>query len=190
VTESLKQTLRTRCEEASRANSTSYRGLYNVGLFVALLDQDISAFSECIYFARSEWHRQFHARNLAVLLFEGAEDLPELLGKQYRAWLKEIAADPLIDPLNQIHSKLTSFQKKHGPFLKEVRTYVGAHRDHDSLAQIDLMSRFAALDVYRLGAEFTVPLRELVDFYMKLLTHMHNPIVMLKAAARALPNAT
>ncbi len=188
VTENLKQTLRARCEEATRASSKTYRGLYNVGLFVALLEQDISAFSECIYFARSDWHRQFHARNLAVLLFEGAEDLPELLGKEYRAWLKEISADTLVDHLNQIHSKFSSFQRKHGPFLKEVRTYVGAHRDHDSLVQLELMSRFTALDVYRLGAEFSVPLRELINFYMKLLAHMHDPLVMLQAAARTLPN--
>jgi hypothetical protein len=187
VTEGLKGTLQARCEEAGRVGSASYGGLYNVGLFVALLEQELSAFSEAIYFARSNWHRQFHARALAVLLYEGAEDLPELLGKEYRLWLKEVEADPsLVSALNSIHSKLTGFRKQHGQFLGEVRNHVGAHREHNALAQLELMSRFSAIDIYRLAAEFTEPLRELVDFYMQLLAHMHKPLVMLKAASRTL----
>jgi hypothetical protein len=175
VTEGLKKTLEARCEEATRAGSSSYKGLYNVGLFVALLEQDVSAFSESIYFARSNWHRQFHSRALAVLLHEGAEDLPELLGKDYRSWLKEVEVDEsLVSALNSIHSKLTAFRRQHGQFLGEVRNHVGAHREHDALAQLELMSRFTAIDVYQRAAEFTVPLRELVDFYQTLLAHMHN----------------
>jgi hypothetical protein len=38
-----------RYEEATRAELPAYKGVYNVGLFIALLEQDISAFNESIF---------------------------------------------------------------------------------------------------------------------------------------------
>jgi hypothetical protein len=183
--EALTKTLRSRCEEACRANSDAYRGLYNVGLFVVLLERDISAYSESIFFARSEWHRQFHARGLAVLLHEAAEDLPQLLGKQYRQWMKDLnLGEPWFNALNSIGKKLSSFRKIHGDFLYDVRNYVGAHRDHDAMTQLDTMTKFNSIDIYRLAAELSEPVRDIVAFYTRLLQYMHNPIVMIHHVAR------
>jgi len=185
VTESLIKTLKARCDEASRANVPAYIGVYNAGLFVVLLEQDVSAYSEAIFFARSEWHRQFFARGLAVLLHEGATDLPELLGKQYRQWLADLELGPeWIGKLNEIGSQLNGFRKSHAEFLKKVRNYVGAHRDHNASIQLDVMGGFKAIDVYAIGAEFSEPLRHLADFYMQLLTYIHNPVVMLHHVAK------
>jgi hypothetical protein len=93
VTEDVIATLKKRYDEAKRANAPVYVGIYNAGIFVVLLEQDISAYSESIYFAKSEWNRQFFARGLAVLLHEGAEDLTQLLSKQYRGWLNDLELD-------------------------------------------------------------------------------------------------
>lgn len=187
VTESLKATLKARCEEAARAEVPAYQGVYNVGLFAVLVEQDISAYSEAIFFARSEWHRQFYARGLAVLLYEANEDFPQLLGKQYRSWLQDLElGSEWINSLNQVGRKLSAFNKSHGPFLKELRNYVSAHRDHDALSQIDIMAKFKAIDIYRLGAEFSLPLNDLVAFYTHLLRYLHNPAVMLRHVAKSL----
>ena len=186
ITESLLQTLKQRCDEATRGNVPTYIGIYNVGLFIVLLEQDISAYSESIFFARSGWHRQFFARGLAVLLYEGAEDLPQLLGKKYREWLVDLELDSQwITALNDIGTKLSWFRKSHGDFLSNVRNLVGAHKDHNTSAQLDVLANLEAMDVYRLGAEFSEPLRNLVDFYIRLLTYMHNPAVMLRQVAKA-----
>lgn len=188
ITENLIVTLKKRCDEAIHANIPAYVGIYNAGIFVALLEQDISAYSENIFFAKSEWNRQFFARGLAVLLHEGAEDLPQLLGKQYREWLDVLELDERwIKVLNEIGSKLSRFRKSHTPFLKEIRNYVSAHRDHDASAQLDILSDLKAIEVYRLGAEFSEPLRDLVAFYIQLLTYMNNPAVMLRQVAKATP---
>jgi len=181
----LTNTLRSRCEEATRANSPAYRGLYNVGLFVVLLERDISAYSESIFFARSEWHRQFHARGLAVLLYEAAEDLPQLLGKEYRQWLKDLGVgDAWFEALNITGKKISLFRKAHGDFLHDVRNYVGAHRDHDSITQLETMDRFKAIEVYRLAGELSEPVRDMVSFYARLLQYMHNPVVMIRHVAK------
>lgn len=183
----LQDTLKQRCDEASRANVQTYLGVYNVGLFVALLEQDISAYSEAIYFGRSEWHRQFFARGLAVLLHEAAEDLPELLGKEYRVWLCDLDLDASwLDRLGAIRAKINVFRKSHTSVLTEIRNYVGAHRDHDASAQIELLGRLKAIDVYRLGAEFSQPLRDLISFYTELLAHMHDSRVMIRQIAKTI----
>jgi len=106
--------------------------------------------------------------------------LPQLLGKQYREWLDVLELDEQwIKALNEIGSKLSRFRKNHTQFLSKIRNYVGAHRDHDASAQLDILSDLKAIEVYRLGAEFSEPLRDLVAFYTHLLTYMNNPAVML-----------
>jgi hypothetical protein len=87
---------------------------------------------------------------------------------------------------NQIHSKLSGFEKKHKPFLNKIRNFVCAHRDHDASAQLEILSDLKAIEVYRLGAEFSEPIRELVAFYTRLLTYMNNPAVMLRQVVKTL----
>ena len=81
--------------------------------------------------------------------------------------------------------------KPHSAFLGKVRNYVGAHRDHNASAQLEVMSDFRTIDVYKLGAEFSEPLRNLVDFYIQLFTYIHSPAVMLYQVAKAIsqPNS-
>ena len=187
VTEDVIATLKKRYDEAKRANVPVYVGIYNAGIFVVLLEQDISAYSESIYFAKSEWNRQFFARGLAVLLHEGAEDLTQLLSKQYRGWLNDLELDgEWIKAFNQIHSKLSCFEKKHKPSLNKIRNFVSAHRDHDASTQLEILSDLKAIEVYRLGAELSEPLRELVAFYTRLLVYMNNPAVMIRHVSKTL----
>jgi hypothetical protein len=187
VTEDLIATLKKRHDEAVRANVPNYVGIYNAGIFLVLLEQDISAYNESIFFAKSEWNRQFFARGLAVLLHEGAEDLTQLLSKQYRGWLEDLELDDeWIIVFNKIHSKLSGFQKKHTPFLNKIRNFVSAHREHDASVQLEILSDLKAIDVYRLGAVFSEPLRELVAFYTQLLTYMNNPAVTLRQVAKVM----
>lgn len=180
VSASLQRTLKANCDKAKAHNLPTYVGIYNVGLFIAVAEQDVSTYSEAIVFARSEWHRKFHARGLAVLLLELSEDLPELLGKKYRNWLSELElGSEWTERLNNIGRQLSSFRKEHTPFLRRVRNYIGAHRDHDASTQLELIDSLDVLEVFRLGALLSVPLRGLMDFYTDLLAHMGRPSVIL-----------
>lgn len=187
---SLIASLRARCEEVKRAESETYFGIYNAGLFVVLLDRDISTYNESILFARSQWHRQFHARNLAVLLYEAAEDLPELLGKIYRSWLVDLElGQDWLDALGRITKQISHFKKSHNSFLNDVRNYVGAHRDHNALSQASMLDGLDPLAIYELAGELWVPVRALADYNTKLLKYMHNPGVMLKHACKVADRA-
>lgn len=185
VTTALIMTIKARYDEATRGKVPSYIGIYNVGLFIVLLEQDISAYSEAMFFARSEWHRHFFARGLAVLLFEGSKDVPQLLGKEYRQWLKSLdLGDDWFEKLNEIGSSISQFRKSHSAFLSEIRNLVGAHREKNASKQLDVMDKFNSIDIYKLGVEFSASLRVLVDFYIQLLTYMHKPSVMFHHVAK------
>jgi hypothetical protein len=51
---------------------------------------------------------------------------------------------------------------------------------------LEIMGNFRTVDVYKLGAEFSSPLRSLGDFYVRLLTYMPNPALMLHRVAKAM----
>lgn len=182
---SLKRTLKSNGEKALAIGLPSYAGVYNVALYVAIAEHDLCTYAEELVFARSEWHRKFHARGLAVVMFEVAEDLPELLGKQYRAWLRELdAPSTQIERLNAIGKSLSAFRKAHEPFLANVRNYVGAHRDHDAFVQLEVLEKLDVLEVFRLAPELSKPINALVSLHTDLLEFMGKPTVMLNQLAR------
>lgn len=183
---SLQQTLKINGDKAHAAGIASYRGIYNVALYVAIAEQDLATYSEALVFARSEWHRKFHARGLAVLLFEVAEDLPELLGKQYRQWLKDLKAPEIyLERLNGIGKSINTFRKAHEPFLARVRNYVGAHRDHDAYTQFEVLEKLDVLEVFRMAPQLSEPVRSLIALHSDLLQHMAKPAVILSQMPKA-----
>ncbi|MFN4351542.1 MAG: hypothetical protein ACK4F6_12120 [Hylemonella sp.] len=184
VSANLQRTLKSNGEKARDAGLSSYSGIYNVALYVAIAEHDLSTYSEELVFSRSEWHRKFHARGLAVLLFEVAEDLPELLGKQYRQWLLELKVPDLyMERLNAIGKSLSTFRKAHEPFLSNIRNYIGAHRDHDAFVQFDVLEKLDVFEVFRLAPELSQPIRGLVSFHTDLLQFMGQPSVILEQLA-------
>ena len=182
---SLQKTLKVCGEKAKATGLPSYAGIYNVALYIAIAEHDLTTYGEALLFARSDWHRRFHARGLAVLLFEVAEDLPELLGRQYRQWLSEIEApDAFIEHVNAMGKLLSAFRKTHEPFLRSVRNYIGAHRDHDAFAQYDLLAKLDPVAVFRLAPELSVPIRGLIALHTDLLHFMSKPSVILGQLGR------
>jgi hypothetical protein len=178
--------LRQRLEEATRAEVPQYVTIYNAGLFFVLVEQDISAYSECITFARSEWQRQFFARGLAILLYEAAEDIPQVFGGHYRKCIGEFEdGTGWLKRLNSIASQFNQFRVNRSEFLGKVRNLIGAHRDHNAIAQLHLMGELKSIEVYKLAAEFSTPLRQLTDYYVDLLPHMHSPRVMIQQVVKA-----
>lgn len=185
ISEGTIASVRALLEEARNCGSKNFDAVHNAGLYILLLERDLSAYNELLFLSKSPWHRQFAARGMAVLLYEGCEDILELLGKHYRESLKDLGlGQPWFQELNRISSGFNSFKQKHFQFLKEVRNYVGAHREKDALVQIKFLDGLDPLEVWRLGAAFSTPLRDFVKFQIKLTQYAKHPGVMLQEAIR------
>lgn len=190
VTTGLITTLKKQCEDAHKNGFKSHVVAYNAALFIALVEQNLSAYSSALYFANTKWHQQFAARGMAVLLYETAKDIPEILGKEYRQALRDLElGDAWLQALNKGVTGFNTFKTEHASFLNSVRTYVGAHKEKDALAQLAVLEALDHMEIYRLGAKFSASLNSLVEFQMALLIYLKNPMVMLKEGGKAVDRA-
>ncbi len=148
---------------------TSIKNIHNVALYILLLELDWAILNWDMMHAVDHWRRTFIARQMAVFLFEASEDLPQLLGREYRESLHSInVGQEMIDELGKISKKLSRFRRDHEETLKRIRQFVGAHRDHDAGAQLDILDNLEPLTIYKLAGDFYVPLRALADFQVRL----------------------
>jgi hypothetical protein len=190
VTSELIATLKKQCEDAEKHGFKNHAVAYNAALFVVLVEQELSAYSAALYYANSKWHQQFAARGMAVLLYEAAEDIPVVLGREYRQALKDLGlGESWLDALNKSTAEFNAFKQQHAKFLKMIRNYAGAHKEKNALAQLAVLESLNHMEVYKLGAMFSAPLRTLINFHIALLRYMKHPGVLLSEAVKAVDQA-
>jgi hypothetical protein len=156
-------------ERSSEFGLAHHRRIYNVALYVLLLDHDLASLGADMVSATNEWRRKFIARQLATILYEAIEDLPALLGRDFRSSLAAVGLDDAgIKELNTIMGQLNTFKRDHSKELQHLRNFAGAHRDHDAGAQLRILDELVPLAVFELGAQFYGPVGQLVDWLTKL----------------------
>ena len=160
------ETVRKTLRGTARLNAANIRTVFNVGLYVLLLDQDLALFTDDLVCAIGDRRRAFVAKHEAVLLYEAAEDLPQLLGKEFRDAVKTLGATPeQLERLNSVPSDLNRFWQKQREFLGTIRNALAAHRDHDALRYAETLK---PREVMARGAELSPLLNRLA----RVLTEM------------------
>ena len=101
---------------------------------------DFAALCEEIDREREDVRRRVFARFIALSLYEAFEDLPQLLGGALDRDMRLIRVpDADLAALASARLKLRGMRARYEGELKEIRMYVGAHRDHDGETQWKLM---------------------------------------------------
>ncbi|HET7698375.1 MAG TPA: hypothetical protein VFK57_21855 [Vicinamibacterales bacterium] len=156
-------TVRRTLEGASTLKSESVKTVFNVGMFVLLLDQDLAYFTDDLITAIGDRKRAFIAKHEAVLLYEAAEDLPQLLGREFRGAVTGVgASDSQVARLNAVTSDLNKFWREHREFLGKVRNTLGAHRAHDALEYSQGLDELKPLEVMALAVKLSGLLEGLI----------------------------
>jgi len=102
--------VRSTLQHATQMNSENVKIVFNVGLYLLLLDQDLADFTDDLVCAIGDRRRAFIAKHEAVLLYEAAEDLPQLLGHEFRGAVKALgASEEQLSRLNSVSSDLSRF---------------------------------------------------------------------------------
>lgn len=154
---------------AKGVNARSIRAVFNVGLFLLLLDQDLADFTDDMVCAVGERKRRFVAKHEALLLYEAAEDLPQLLGREFRSAVVALGAnESQQNRLNEASACLNQFWREHREFLGDIRRALAAHREHDALVYIEKLDAVKPLEVMGLGAEFSSHLEKLIAVLIDL----------------------
>ncbi len=169
-----------RHKDAKDRGLVHYECVYNVTLYVAVLDYDIAIISRYYSAAYRTWEKKFAARQLAVLLYEASEDLPQLLGKDFRTTLRELPLwNEAVDELNAISSQLHAFDQANHTLLKQLRLFVGAHRDRDAGKQMEVIENIDPFAIYNVAADLYISLNLLIAFLFKVVNVLGRTDVMI-----------
>jgi hypothetical protein len=153
----------------------THRVIWNACLYINLVSHDLSLIVYDLTYERDEWKRNFHARALALLLYEIAEDIPAVLGKEFHAALRTLDVPKDTQAALRAASKRNSeFWDEHRPLLKEIRTTAAAHRDLDAMKVLDVIDGIDLLALHGLGVSLGNVLLELGAAAQPILTFTAN----------------
>ena len=174
-------TLRRTLESAAQLKAGNSAIVFNVGMYLLLLDQDIAYFTDDLVCAIGDRRRAFLAKHEAILLYEAAEDLPQLLGREFRTAVKALGASAeQIARLNSVSSDLNQFWQRHRDFLGSIRNALAAHRDHDALRYAEALDAIKPLDVMARAAELSQLLERLVVIITELMSLTVGPEAIIR----------
>lgn len=175
------KTIRTTLQGAEKLNAKSAKTIFNVGLYMLLLDQDLAFFTDDLVCAIGHRRRAFLAKYEAVLIYEAAEDLPQLLGREFREAVKALgASQKQIARLNAVSSDLNDFWQGHREFLGSIRNVLAAHRDHDTLLYAQGLEALKPLEVMARAAALSQLLERLVGVVTDMALLVNSPTVVLR----------
>lgn len=175
------ETTRNTLRSATQLNSGNLKTVFNVGMYLLLLDQDLAFFTDDLVCAIGDRRRAFIAKHEAVLLYEAAEDLPQLLGREFRNAVKAVgASEDLLDRLNSVSSDFNTFWQTHREFLGTLRKTLAAHRDHDALLYSESLQLLKPLEVMARAADLSELINRLVGILIELTRLTANPTNILR----------
>jgi hypothetical protein len=150
-------------------------------MYLLLLDQDIAYFTDDLVCAIGDRRRRFLAKHEAVLLYEAGEDLPQLLGRDFRDAVQALGASAEhVARLNSVSSDLNRFWLGHREFLGIIRNALAAHRDHDALRYADALETLKPLEVMSRAAELSQLLERLVGVITELASLTAGPGAIIR----------
>ncbi len=181
VLESTIKSVRVGYDRAKKYEMHYFERIYNASLYVLLFEYDIAILKNDALFATSNWKKNFVARQFAVILYEAAHDLPEILGKDFRETLKTLPlSDNELECLNRVTKQINRFKNEHHEVLSKLRNFVCAHRDKDAGKQLEIIENVNLLNMMELSGQFYEALRELVPFLVTITLTLGNWNVILR----------
>lgn len=130
-------TLKKELARAKDCNATSFEHMNRIGLYLAIIEMDITTLNARFVIEIDEEVKDVYARHIALLIHEYLDDQPDLFGKDFRHMVKQLPnSEQHISKLNSLGRDLRSVRNAHGQLLSQIRNNVLAHRDHDGEKQL------------------------------------------------------
>lgn len=157
-------TIRSTLEQFTSFNANNHRTIFNVALYLILLDQDLADFTDDIINATGDRKRAFIAKHEAILLYEASEDITQLVGLKFREAIKELSlSKEQMLKLDAASSNLNEFWRTNREFLRNIRNVLAAHRDHNALQYVEMLEQLQPLKVMHLAADLSDCINPLVS---------------------------
>jgi hypothetical protein len=150
---------------AMEARLEHYARFYNVALYLLVFERDFTVLKWDGLHATESWKRNLTTRLIGVMVYEAAEDLSQLLGQDFREMLSRFPVDEeQRDSFDCLKRELSRFFKTNRVFLKDMRNFVAAHRDHDASKQLDVIEGIEFARTIGVAGDLYLIIRELTKF--------------------------
>jgi len=149
--------------------------IWNIFGFLNILEYDLTSVGYNLVFENKRWQKIYYARQVTLVMYEAFNDLPEILGKNYKTIFDGIEnAKPYIDTLKGYKKDFELLKNTNFEYLKEIRMNVSAHRDQDIDKQLEVIRTIDPYKVIRIMFDFEKILRKITDHIQYYLVHSIN----------------
>lgn len=170
--------------QANELELAKYLTLYNSMSFLLLLHYDLAVLAYDHATEADERKQNLYARQLCLLMHEALDDLPKVFGGSFRnAAVSLPNGEVHLHKISDVLKMLRDIGKEHQAQIAEVRHFVAAHRDHDSLKQLEVMRKIDNLWFMAVSGQFIEFLGKMANAITPLLLEMGEPAVILKHMA-------
>jgi hypothetical protein len=168
-------------KNANKWNATNIKKVFNISLYLLLLDQDLAYFTGDLVLAIGDRRRAFVAKHEALLLYEASENLPHMLGREFRTALNDLRTpSEILERVSTVTSDLNKFCQRHRGFLGKIRNALAAHREQNALIYAKSLDELKPLEVMARAAELSGLLERLLQALTEVARLTSDPTVILR----------
>lgn len=136
-------------------NYKSNRLIWNVACFINIASYDLKVIVKSMIFSKREWEKRLFARQACLLVYETMNDIFDLLGKDFRKIISELADKETFEKrLKHISKELNTYKDTYFTQLKLIRNVSIAHRDKDTLEQLKVIQSISWVDTVNMVSGF------------------------------------
>lgn len=164
------QVFRASIEHCKDNNLPKSKIIWNAAGYISLISFDLKIVVKCMTFAELEWEKRYFARQAALLMYEGTQDLFVLFGKSFRRIVDELPdAHEIRAELSELTKRLNAYKVTYSTKLNEIRNYSIAHRDNEVLSQLKVICAISWVDTIHCSSAFDSILNDTGRFMQLLL---------------------
>ncbi len=144
--------------------------IWNIACFINIISLDLKVAGEALILSENEWKRRYYARQSCLIIYESINDFFDLLGKDFKILISsKICSLEIENELRSIKKELNFFKTKHFNELKNIRNLSIAHRDNDSLQQINSIVNISWSDTIEMVKNYDDIINLLGTTFQKLI---------------------
>lgn len=158
--------------------------LYNVIGYILLVSLDLKHINKLLLNHKGFGGDVFIMKTACVLIYESLEDIEQILGQKFNILLDTFKISKSVRKNYYLRKKdLSNLKKVYQNDLKKVRTYIGAHRDHDFLLQLEVFKGLEKSSILKILNEFEAKLYSLAEPLQIILNESVINFTTLKSSA-------
>ena len=147
----------------------SNRIVWNAACFINIASYDLKIIVKSMVFARREWEKRLFSRQASLLIYEVLNDIFELFGKEFRTVLAKLSDKEIFEQqLKEIIRELNNYKTLYFDKLKQIRNISIAHRDQDTIEQLNAIKSISWVDSINMVSEFDKILNQIGKLLQKL----------------------